>query len=92
MGFWDDVKKERKKYTFGAMAQKEKDKQDAKKAEKEYQKERLEQLKKDHVPFCPKCKSTNIHAEKRGWKLMTGFIGSSKIIITCLNCGHKWKP
>ncbi|AJA50054.1 hypothetical protein CPAST_c40250 [Clostridium pasteurianum DSM 525 = ATCC 6013] len=31
-----------------------------KRLEKEYQKERLEQLKKDHVPFCPKCRSTNI--------------------------------
>lgn len=61
-------------------------------AEKKQEKERLKQLKKDHIPFCPKCKSTSIHAEKRGWKLTTGFIGSSKIIITCLNCGHKWKP
>lgn len=60
MGFWDDVKKEREKYTFGAMIQNEKDKQDTKKEEKEYQKERLEQLKKDHVPFCPKCKSAQL--------------------------------
>ncbi|WP_297430613.1 hypothetical protein [Clostridium sp.] len=29
-------------------------------AEKQYQKERLSQLKRDHVPFCPKCKSTNL--------------------------------
>lgn len=28
--------------------------------EKEYQKERLQQLKRDHVPFCPKCKSINL--------------------------------
>jgi len=24
--------------------------------------------------------------------LWTGFIGSGKIIITCLKCGHKFKP
>lgn len=31
-----------------------------KRIEKEYQKERLQQLKKDHIPYCPKCKSTNL--------------------------------
>jgi Zn finger protein HypA/HybF involved in hydrogenase expression len=31
-----------------------------KQAEKQYQKDRLAQLKRDHVPFCPKCKSTNL--------------------------------
>lgn len=41
---------------------------------------------------CPKCGSTQIHAEKRGWSLMTGMIGSSKIIMTCLKCGSKFKP
>ena len=42
--------------------------------------------------LCPRCKSDNIHAGKRGWNLMTGFIGSRKIIITCLNCDNKFKP
>jgi hypothetical protein len=41
---------------------------------------------------CPKCQSTSVHAGKRGWKMTTGFLGSSKIIITCLQCGHKFKP
>ena len=41
---------------------------------------------------CPKCKSTNIHAEKRGWNLLTGFIGSGKIVLTCLSCGKTFKP
>lgn len=31
-----------------------------KRLEKEYQKDRLKQLKKDHVPYCPKCHSTNL--------------------------------
>lgn len=41
---------------------------------------------------CPHCGSTEYHASKRGWKLTTGFLGSSKIIITCLACGKKWTP
>jgi predicted nucleic-acid-binding Zn-ribbon protein len=41
---------------------------------------------------CPKCGSTQIHSGKRGWKLTTGFLGSSSIVMTCLKCGHKFKP
>ncbi len=42
--------------------------------------------------ICPKCKSTEVHAEKRGWSLLTGFIGSGKIVLTCLDCGKQFKP
>jgi predicted RNA-binding Zn-ribbon protein involved in translation (DUF1610 family) len=41
---------------------------------------------------CPKCGSTQIHAEKRGWGLMTGFIGARKVYITCLACGKRFSP
>ena len=56
---------------------------------------------------CPKCLSTQITANKKGFSgskavggalltggigLLAGTIGSNKIIITCLNCGHKFKP
>ena len=41
---------------------------------------------------CPSCGSTQIHAEKRGFRLATGFIGSGKILITCLNCGRRFRP
>lgn len=41
---------------------------------------------------CPKCGSDQVHAGKRGWNTWTGFIGSGKIIITCLKCGHKFEP
>jgi DNA-directed RNA polymerase subunit RPC12/RpoP len=41
---------------------------------------------------CPSCGSTQIHAEKRGWNIWTGLIGSGKIVLTCLKCGHKFKP
>ncbi len=41
---------------------------------------------------CPKCGSAQIHAGKRGWSIAIGMIGSGKIVLTCLNCGHKFKP
>lgn len=46
----------------------------------------------DEAVKCPKCGSTQVHAEKRGWSAMTGFIGSGKIVLTCLKCGNKFKP
>lgn len=41
---------------------------------------------------CPKCGSTSITAGQRGYSLLTGFIGSSKTVNRCANCGHRWKP
>lgn len=55
---------------------------------------------------CPMCKSTQIVANKKGFGLgkaaagglllgpiglLGGVIGSEKIVVTCLKCGHKWK-
>ena len=60
---------------------------------------------KDDAVRCPKCSSIQITAQKQGFGLgkavvggvltggvglLAGFIGSKKIIITCLKCGHKW--
>ena len=57
---------------------------------------------------CPKCASTNVHADKKGFSTgkavagtlignpvigaIAGTHGSSKIVMTCLNCGHEFKP
>ena len=56
---------------------------------------------------CPKCGSTQLTANKKGFGLgkaaiggiltggiglLGGFIGSGKVVITCLKCGHSWKP
>jgi len=57
---------------------------------------------------CPKCGSTQLTANKKGFSLgkalvggvvlvpiagvATGMIGKNKIIITCLNCGKQFKP
>jgi len=69
-----------------------KEKHEDKKNEKQELKERLAQMDKEGIAYCPKCYSTNISANKRGWKLSTGFLGSSKVEVTCLKCGHKFKP
>lgn len=59
------------------------------------------------MPKCPKCGSTNIHADKKGFSvnkslvggllvggvgLLGGAIGSNKIRLTCLDCGYEFKP
>lgn len=41
---------------------------------------------------CPQCGSTQYHAGARGFSLITGFVGSGKTVLTCLKCGHRWKP
>ena len=55
---------------------------------------------------CPFCYSTSLSTNRRGFKIGTavvwgllvpgfgiiaGFIGSNKIIITCMQCGRSWK-
>jgi len=56
---------------------------------------------------CPKCGSTQISADKKGFSgvkavagaavtggigLLAGTIGSNKVKITCLKCGHVFNP
>lgn len=69
-----------------------KEKREAKKREQEELKAKLAKMDEEGTPYCPKCYSTALSANKRGWKLTTGFIGSGKIILTCMKCGHKFKP
>lgn len=59
----------------------------------------------DNVVRCPKCGSTSISADKKGFGvgkavvgaaiagpigLVGGNIGAKKVRVTCLNCGHQW--
>lgn len=44
----------------------------------------------DQIVQCPKCNSTQIQLMKRGWKIITGFIGSSRNERVCMRCKHKF--
>lgn len=44
---------------------------------KQYEKERLDQLKRDKIPYCPKCHSTNITFVKKGVSLGRSVIGGA---------------
>ena len=64
-------------------------------------------MSKDEQIKCPKCESTQLTANKKGYGmgkaatgglllgpvgLLGGLFGSSKVKITCLKCGYEWKP
>lgn len=68
---------------------------------------KVQQYKQDGIPYCPKCHSTSLTANKKGfgvgkaaagaviagpYGLLAGGLGSRKVTITCLNCGHQFKP
>lgn len=76
--------------------------------------QRIKENKKNAIACCPKCGSTSLSANKKGYSFVKGAIGggigsqilgvgavmglgagnigSKKVIVTCLNCGHQWKP
>lgn len=39
---------------------------------------------------CPYCGSTNIREIKRGWRIITGFLGSGTKEKVCVNCKEKF--
>lgn len=71
------------------------------------EKERVRQMDRDGIVYCPKCHSTSLSANKKGFGvgkaivgagllgpfgLTAGNLGSGKVKVTCLNCGHQFKP
>jgi len=71
------------------------------------QKERIKQMDREGIAYCPKCHSTSLSADKKGFGigkavvgsgllgplgLTAGNIGSSKVKLTCLKCGHQFRP
>lgn len=68
---------------------------------------RRNSLEESGQVYCPKCLSTSVSANQKGFGfargaigaavgldvgLIAGGIGSKKVICTCLKCGHQWKP
>ena len=68
---------------------------------------RIEKLRSESIAYCPRCLSTSLSANKKGFGigkavvggalvgplgLTAGNIGRSNITVTCLNCGNRFKP
>ena len=51
---------------------------------------RAREIEKANNITCPHCGSTHYTVMKRGWKVTTGFLGSSKVIRVCDNCMKKF--
>lgn len=81
-----------------------KDKREQKKLEKQELKDRIKQMDKEGIVYCPKCYSTQVTANKKGFSIgkaaagsliaggvLLGAVGRNKIELTCLKCGHQWK-
>lgn len=78
-----------------------------KETEEEKEKRCSTPIEEANQVHCPKCGSTQITANKKGfglgkavvgtvltgglWGAGAGFMGSNKVILTCLKCGKQWK-
>lgn len=74
---------------------------------RETARDRIKENKAHGVACCPKCGSTSLSANKKGFGIgkaavgmaltgglfgaVAGNIGAKKVWVTCLNCGHRWK-
>ena len=77
-------------------------------AEKAARKERMKELDRQGVAYCPKCASTSISTEKRGFSVgkaitasfffsteasvVAGAAGANEKECYCMKCGHTWRP
>lgn len=81
-------------------------KQAVREANWQQQAAQITEQKRDTTPRCPKCGSTSITANQKGFGigkavvgatlagpfgLVAGNAGAKKVFITCLNCGHRWQ-
>ena len=95
---WDKIKGGAKDLAEKGM-EVAKEKKEQKKQEEQELKERIAQMDRDGTVYFPKCYSTQVSANKRGFSLgqaivaspVAGLIGKNKVEVTCLKCGHKWK-
>lgn len=68
---------------------------------------RLQEDQYGKMAKCPRCGSTSISGNKKGfrfgkaaagaflfgpWGLLAGTFGSERFVLTCMNCGHKFRP
>lgn len=92
-GFFEKVKEERQ-----AQAQKELENMNK-------EQERIRKAEEEGIAYCPKCHSTSLSANKKGFGigkaifgaaltggigLVAGNIGAKDVRVTCLKCGHQF--
>lgn len=80
-------------------------KENAKNVENQ-RKQKKKELDKQNIAYCPKCLSTNITANKKGYGLgkgaigaviagpiglLAGGMGKNNIECVCIKCGYKFK-
>ncbi len=68
-------------------------------------KEHIAKMDREGIVYCPKCYSTSLSANKKGFGvgkavvgaaltggigLIAGNIGAKKVRVTCLKCGHQF--
>lgn len=73
--------------------------------QKAERKGKIKELEQSGQVYCPKCLSTSVSANKKGFGigkavvgaaafggigLAAGNLGAKKVICTCLKCGHQW--
>lgn len=71
-----------------------------------YEQSNYQPAQDNNIARCPKCGSTSITANKKGFSATKGVLGlavsplagaivgstgKNKVIVTCLKCGHQWK-
>ncbi|MDU1412606.1 MAG: hypothetical protein E6929_07290 [Clostridium sp.] len=71
-----------------------------------YEQPNYQPVQDNNVARCPKCGSTSLTANKKGFSVTKGVVGlavsplagavaggagRNKVIVTCLKCGHQWK-
>lgn len=75
--------------------------------QKEEEAKKVEKLEDENIPYCPRCHSTHLTANKKGFGvgkaaagaviagplgLLAGGLGSRNVLITCLKCGYQFRP
>jgi len=92
-GFWAQIKENASRQV------------EAKRLHQMEEKERIAQMDREGIAYCPKCHSTSLSANKKGFGigkalvgtliagpigLAAGGLGSGKVRVTCLRCGHQF--
>jgi len=94
MGFWDSFKNQVKDSRAKLLA------------EEEQKKQHIKDMDDQGIPYCPKCLSTSLSAQKKGVSvakglagaailplgILAGGIGRNNIELHCLKCGNKFRP